>query len=369
MTRQVRSLQLAFAGLGVTAAAFPATIPLVAERAGVDPGRLLPAVPLLFGGLLAGMLATSLVPLRRTPTALTVGGLLQVVALVGFTLDPQPLPFLVMAAIAGVGFGVVEASGTVLARLLAAHDTTARLTGLTVLVALSAALTPLVIAVGRAPLWVVGTLALVPAAAALASLGPWPDGDADSAASSGARLPRVLVPAAAALFAYVGAEAVLSGWSSVLPQRLLGLSGSAAAVGTSAFWCLMGAGRLLAWALLRRGVAQRLVIRVFLGVAVGAVAGASLVPVESVAVGLLASACVGVAPSYAFLLGAALTRVSAQTAARATGPLVAAGSIGGTLIPAFLVAAGDRTVLACVALLLLVAAVIGTWRAGDRPGR
>ena len=54
-----------------------------------------------------------------------------------------------------------------------------------------------------------------------------------------------------------GAETVFSGWSSVLPLEVLRLSPRAAALGTSAFWILMAAGRYLAAALLRRGVPPR----------------------------------------------------------------------------------------------------------------
>ncbi|HMH92388.1 MAG TPA: hypothetical protein VK586_15045 [Streptosporangiaceae bacterium] len=61
-----------------------------------------------------------------------------------------------------------------------------------------------------------------------------------------------MLPGGALLFLFVGAETVFSGWSSVLP--LGGAPARAAALGTSAFWALMAAGRYLAASLLRRGV-------------------------------------------------------------------------------------------------------------------
>jgi len=79
-----------------------------------------------------------------------------------------------------------------------------------------------------------------------------------------------------------------------------------------------------------------------------------VVPSEPAAVALVAVACLGIAPSYAFLLGYALEGVSTARAARATGPLVAVGSLGGTVVPALLVAHTGRTVLIWVAVMLVV---------------
>ena len=353
MTRPLWSLRLAFGGLGITASAFPAAIPSLAAQWDVQPARLLPAVPLLFGGLLAGVLATSLVPPRFLQRCLALGGLLQAAALLGFLVVAGPPVFWALAAVAGIGFGLVEASATVLARRLTT-EVTSLLSQLTALVAVAAALTPLPLAVLGATPRLVGCLAVVPLAASIAVAGRWPPAAVHPVGRRRDGLPLVLVPAAVSLFAYVGAESVLSGWSSVLPQVLLGLSGASAAIGTSAFWCLLGAGRALAWLPLRRGRQPRALLRGFLGVAMVASVGAAVVPSEPAAVALVAVACLGIAPSYAFLLGYALEGVSTARAARATGPLVAVGSLGGTVVPALLVAHTGRTVLIWVAVMLVV---------------
>ncbi len=359
MKFDVWCLRLAFAGLGITAAVFPATVPLLAAMAGARVDTFLPAVPTLFGGLLAGVVATAFVRPAWTHVALAVGGLLQALGLLGFALVPGPLGFSAMAAVAGLGFGLVEAAASTIARRVAGQGTTTLLTHLTVLVAASAALTPLLVAVVDIPVRLLAGLALVPAGVTALAL-RLPRG-APTASEGGRRwslLPAVVVPAALCLFAYVGAESVLSGWSSVLTQRLVGLDESRAAWGTTAFWTLMGLGRLLSWFLLRAGVSRLIVIG---GALVGgsvAAAVAAVLPEGPRGLLLVALVCVAIAPSYAFLLGSALERLPDASAARVTGPLVAVGSLGGTVIPGLVLAGGHAHALGWVAVLLAAVTLV-----------
>ena len=106
----------------------------------------------------------------------------------------------------------------------------------------------------------------------------------------------------------VGAETVLSGWSSVLPQSVLGAPAGAAAIGTTVFWTLMAAGRFACAAVLRRGVSPVSCLIVALLAAAAAAVGAALLREGVVAVILVGIAVLLVAPGYALLLGVALAR-------------------------------------------------------------
>jgi fucose permease len=159
----------------------------------------------------------------------------------------------------------------------------------------------------------------------------------------------------------VGAETVLAGWSSVLPQALFQLSPATAAAGTTVFWLLMAAGRFLCAAVLRRGLRVEAYLPVTLASAAVLAVAAALIPdrtVAGIAAGLVV---VLVAPGYALLLGRALVGVSAGSAARITGWLVAIGSAGGAAISyvvAITVGAAPTAVLWCVGILLAACGVL-----------
>jgi hypothetical protein len=379
---------LSFAAMGVTSAAFPASLPATAARLGEDPARLLPGISVLFGGLLAGVLLVSAARPRAAPRLLGAGAVLQAAALVGLAVAPDLAAFYLACGVAGIGFGLAEASGSALARRLAAERTTAALAGLNGAAAVSAAACPLIVAAaapGALPL-ALGPLLLVPLASAWLSIraGPVPGRpagrsaepavpEATPAGPGGSRqvLAGVL-PGGALLFLFVGVETVFSGWSSVLPLEVLRLSPRTAALGTSAFWILMAAGRYLAAALLRRGVPPRRYL--VLGLAAAAVDLALAAAIGRTAPGLqlalAALATASLAPGYALILGQTLARVGDHAVQRMTGILVAAGSAGGSVIPlavALGVGAAVPSLLLTQAGLLLACAALaarpGTWQA------
>jgi hypothetical protein len=408
---------LSFAAMGVTSAAFPASLPATAARLGESPAQLLPGISVLFGGLLAGVLLVSAARPRTAHCLLGAGAVLQAAALLGLAVAPDLAGFYLACGVAGVGFGLAEASGSAMARRLAAERTTAALAGLNGAAAVSAAACPVIVAAaapGALPL-AVGPLLLVPLASAWLAIRTWPVSSPDQpgASSAGPRatpargsggLRRAgrsgapgragrswaagqatpagpggtrqvlsgLVPGGALLFLFVGAETVFSGWSSVLPLEVLRLSPRAAALGTSAFWILMAAGRYLAAALLRRGVPPRRYLVLGLAAAAGdlviAAAIGSAAPGLQLALAALATA--SLAPGYALILGQTLARVGDHAVQRMTGILVAAGSAGGSVIPlavALGVGAAVPALLLTQAGLLLACAALaarpGTWRA------
>lgn len=364
-TRRARAgLFTAFAGLGVTAAFVPAILPS-AERAMT--ADLSAAVPALFAGLLVGVLASGPLLTRQPPrNALILGSALQAAAVVVVALSGTPAVFIVAAAIAGVGFGMVEASGSVAAKSLATGSATGLLSALLGTVAVCAAVTPLLVAVGSPARALLGILAIVPLlTVAILSGAAAPSSRAEVPAQRDVRGLLVLLPFAVALPLYVGVETVLSGWSAVIPERILAVDPGLAALGTSAFWTLMAIGRFGAAGLRRLSVSPIVILAGATSVAALLMAAAGML-VDSAPVGALvalAAVVVLLAPSYGLILGLALDRLDPARSAAVTGALVACGAVGGTFVPTLILLIGrdpasSTTFLASAALCALVPALV-----------
>lgn len=392
------SLVVAFAGLGGTASVVPAVLPAAAHSSTAGTGYLL-AVPVTFVGLLFGVVLS--IRLLRRGSALTVvaiGALVQCAALGALVVLPPPPAFVIFAGCAGLGFGLVEAAGSALARLMVGASVTHLLTTLTAVVALAAATCPL--AVTFIPLAGAPSIALALVAAvhlAAVALLVVPAGRVDSrpmrsrppsgpprsdeqapsarrpAMDSDAAFRLDLARTAGALLLYVGVEATLSGWSAVIVTTLLTPDARQAALGTSAFWLLMGAGRLITALALRSRHAQP---RRQLSVA--AIAGAGLLLLAGTVTGaprveavVLCGAVLFLGPFYSLILGTGLSRTPRARVTQVTGPLVACGAAGGALLPALTLAAGsdptDRFTLVVAAVLVLVAGLLLAVRPSRTP--
>lgn len=385
----VGPLVLAFAGLGGTAAVIPAVLPTAASRFPADSGGYLQAVPAVFTGLLLGVLLSAVATKgSSTRAVVALGSLLQAGALVVLLTMPPVLGFLLAAGSAGLGFGLVEAAGSALARESAAASVTRLLAVLTGTVALVAATCPLIVAFLPVPGAPSIALALVAGIhlSTVVSLGvtarssrrPFGADRADergheaapSTAADRSRhvdVERVVFPLrelgaiAAALALYVGVESVFSGWSAVIAADQLATDTQRSAVGTSAFWILMATGRFAAWRMLRSRTAgiRHPLIAVTGGAVLLLIAAAASGPAAGIA---LCGAVVLLGPCYALILGIGLSRVTVADAARVTGPLVACGAIGGAGIPSLMLAVTDsptgRAVPLLGALLLLLAGVL-----------
>ena len=378
-TRNRTALFAAFASLGVTAAFVPAALPS-AER--MLSAELSAAVPALFAGLLVGVLLSGPLLVRRPPRAtLILGSALQAIALVAGSWARDPALFLGAAALAGLGFGLVEASGSVAAKAAAIGSATGLLSALLGTVAVCAALTPLAVAAGAGALPALSILAVVPLVTIVFLAGrqePSPS-SSDAPVRRDLRGLTMLLPFAVALPLYVGVETVLSGWSAVIPERALVLDPAAAALGTSAFWALMAVGRFGAAGLRRRSVSPVAIL------AVGTIGAACLMATAGMLVTgfpvgaliALAASVVLLAPSYGLIVGLALDRLDAARSAAVTGALVACGAVGGTLVPTLVLLIGrdpassttlivSAVLCAVVPVLVLVAARAGR-RAPTRP--
>lgn len=175
----------------------------------------------------------------------------------------------------------------------------------------------------------------------------------------------VLLPFAVALPLYVGVETVLSGWSAVIPERILAVDPGLAALGTSAFWTLMAIGRFGAAGLRRLSVSPIVILAGATSVAALLMAAAGML-VDSAPVGALvalAAVVVLLAPSYGLILGLALDRLDPARSAAVTGALVACGAVGGTFVPTLILLIGrdpasSTTFLVSAALCALVPALV-----------
>lgn len=324
----------AFAGLGVTAAFVPAILPAAERGMATD---LSAAVPALFAGLLVGVLVSGPLLMRRPPrTALMIGSALQAAAIVTVALAGTPAVFIAAAVVAGLGFGLVESSGSVAAKSVAVGSATGLLSALLGTVAVCAAVTPLLVAAGSGMRPALGVLAAVPllTVAMLAGSAP-PVTRAEAPAHRDMRGLLVLLPFAVALPLYVGVETVLSGWSAVIPERILAVDPGLAALGTSAFWALMAIGRFGAAGLRRLSVSPIVILvsATSAAAALMAVAGMLVGSAPGSALAALAAVVVLLAPSYGLILGLALDRLDPARSAAVTGALVACGAVGGTFVP------------------------------------
>lgn len=340
----------AFAGLGGTASVIPAIIPLSAHNSNASISEYLGVAPALFFGLMAGVLLSAIL-LRATsaPAVLCAGSVLQAAALIGIALAPDRSAFVIWASAAGVGFGLCEASGSVLARVVAGDKAARLLSALTGTVALVAAAGPLFIVsgiLGASPAPLLASTALVHVATVLFQLlGPKQNlGEhADRGIRSRAQVPSIswvflLAPVAAALFIYVGIETIFAGWSAVIAAEALALDPRTAAAGTSVFWVLMAAGRYAAWFTLKSSVTPSALLAFTCTLTAVCFAAAGFLRQEQPAAALVATgvAIAGLGPTYSLVLGIGLSRVKVHDAKKAVGLLVACGAAGGAGIPAAL---------------------------------
>lgn len=336
----------AFASLGVTAAFIPAMLPAAERALAAD---LSTAVPSLFAGLLVGVLVSGPL-LMRFPvrSTLILGSLLQAVAIICIAWAGNATVFIAAAAVAGFGFGLVEAAGSVSAKAVSTGSATGTLSALLGTVAVCAAATPLLVAVGAHTLPALSLLALIPLATAVllarrSGLAPAATAPKTSSAPRNLRALVALVPFALALPLYVGVETVLSGWSATIPERTLDLDPAIAALGTSVFWGLMAVGRFSAAGLRRLDVPPTVILGVgtsFAAVLLGA-AGVLVGAFPVLALLALALVIVLLSPSYGLIVGIALDRLDPAHSAAITGLLVACGAVGGTFVPTLILLVGD----------------------------
>lgn len=372
-----RRLSMAFVGLGGTAAVIPAVIPAMAEKFAVASAQVLPAVPALFFGLLAGVILAPVFTLRWTlSTLLRVGALLQSLGLSLVAAAPSPMWFIVGAAVAGIGFGCVEIAATATSRQLGAEKTPRVLISLMIHLAVAAMLTPVAVLITVPP----GAVSIVPVVIAMLHVvtavrvrsSEMPARSAVPPAIMALDAPLKFGVLATAVFFYVGVETVLSGWSATIVESELGTSAAIAALGTSGFWLFMSAGRVVgAYVIAGRFSAGVTVLCCSTVVAVSLVLAAVVADVSPAgSLTLVAVAVFACAPCYALLLGLAVGLVHAGRSVGTSSLLVALGAAGGALLPLLAVVfaptfgANSATAVSAVIAICLVGLLIlsGVWK-------
>ncbi|WP_285726985.1 MFS transporter [Psychromicrobium xiongbiense] len=385
-----RPFRWVFCGLGVCAAIVPAALPATAESLGLGTEAVLPAVSVLFAGLLLGVVLAPVLHRHLTSVlVLRIATVLQALGLLAACLAWIPEAFLTAAGLIGLGFGLLEVTATAMLRATAGSQTTRALSSMTLWVAASAAVTPIIVLLLGALGWVRLAFlmaALIPVGAAVSFRSPSAavgepsasavgessvTAPASSAKPAWSRTWSRLLPLAFALICYVGAESILAGWSAAIVQDTLLLPASVAALGTSAFWLLMTSGRALGvWASTHWASGHLLLICTVLLLA--ALTGAQVTLSSGVPAAasllFLALAVLAAGPCYSLLLGTAVAQASVRRAVPLTATLVALGAAGGSLIPlAASLRNGSAGAAASTAAIAAAAALLGVLAA--RPWR
>lgn len=335
-------LLLAF---GIIIAGLGPTLPDLARHT----ARSLKALGGVFTALFVGAFVAQLVvgPLndhlgqrggQRWP--LLAGALLLALGTLGMTVS-RSLPLLLCcAAMAGVGQGTLVITAHVLVAGLFPKRPAAALNLMNVFFGVGAVTGPAVAGLalrhlGSAlpALWLgAGVLLalalLIPFVAVPSRQAPAQDRAAGSVRVYGAPVLWIL---GILLFAYVGVENAMGGWTATYLERATGMAPDRAALVTAGFWLALTCGRLVGAALGTR-VSPAALLRISLGgsVAGGAllVIGSGLVP--SVAAMLLLGLCFGpVFPTAMAITTATFARASGTAASM----VVALGNGGGAVLP------------------------------------
>lgn len=324
-------LLLIFGAMGAAAALVPAFLPLAASRLGVLDFSLLAAVPLMFGGLFTGVLLAPILSLRLRLTLLIQLATVALSAgLLGLFVASSAQFFLLASAVLGLGFGTLEVSITA-AFKVAGNAGAKQLTKLNLLFAASAMTAPIVLYAESTVFGSALILVLVAGVALVLVLGlETIQANLTEAKLSGSiQLWPLLI---AAIF-YVGAESILSGWSSTLVAEITNLEPARAALGASGFWALIALGRWVSFLVTPRFISASFASSFWALFGAVTLFLAAVLPANNWTLGLFALATVAAGPIYALLLSLVLERTVARAASTTTTLLILLGASGGFLLP------------------------------------
>ena len=324
-------LLLIFGAMGAAAALVPAILPLAASRLGVLDFSLLAAVPLMFGGLFTGVLLAPILSLRLRLTLLIQLATVALSAgLLGLFVASSAQFFLLASAVLGLGFGTLEVSITA-AFKVAGNAGAKQLTKLNLLFAASAMTAPIVLYAESTVFGSALILVLVAGVALVLVLGlETIQANLTEAKLSGSiQLWPLLI---AAIF-YVGAESILSGWSSTLVAEITNLEPARAALGASGFWALIALGRWVSFLVTPRFISASFASSFWALFGTVTLFLAAVLPANNWTLGLFALATVAAGPIYALLLSLVLERTVARAASTTTTLLILLGASGGFLLP------------------------------------
>ena len=302
---------------------------------------------------------------------LALSCLLTAGSLLGYAASPRWPVMVLLAVVAGLGAGAIDAGINAYASL---HLGPRLLNWLHACFGVGAATGPVIMSTvlqsGRP--WqrgylVVGLAQLLLAATFLATARSWADGESRKTLDDAAK--PVAAPASATLrrgatwlgvltfFLYTGLEASFGVWSYTLFTDGRGVSPAVAAASVSAFWGGLTGGRLLV-AFAGAGLPVKRLLRGCLIVISGA--AALVVADVSTSLSLAALALAGLAsgPVFPSLISTTAARLGDEHTAGGVGVQVAAAALGQALIPAAMGVVADGIGIPSLAWMMLAVSVV-----------
>lgn len=322
--------------MGAASASLPASIPLRAKDLQVPVEGLLTSIPLLFFGLLMGIVITPLISSRiGSNKQVKIALIIQAIGVLGVGFSTSQNLFVVSAVVLGFGFGQLEVLITSILRITSEVVDKA-LTRIGAFLAFSAFLTPLLLLASDSIaskklvflfifLWS-GQVAFI-----------FSSPDVTNSKQNVNILRNKGFGAYFLLFAsifYVGSETILAGWSAVFFEKNVSANLNIAPIGTSLFWLFLTLGR----------VSGSFVTGKFASAKTTAIFWSSgfslalmLLPVVSENSGaFLVTLLLGVffaGPCYGFIIGQAVSYFESDLAVKSASLYVLVGAVGGVVIP------------------------------------
>ena len=325
-----------FAIMGAASASLPASIPLRAKDLQVPVEGLLTSIPLLFFGLLMGIVITPLISSRIGSSMHVKFALcIQAIGVVGIGFSTSQNLFVISAFVLGLGFGQLEVLITSILRITSEVVGKA-LTRIGAFLAFSAFLTPLLLLASESIaskklvflfifLWS-GRVALIFSCPNVKNTKQ--NVNILKNKNSGAYF---------LLFSsifYVGSETILAGWSAVFFEKNVASNLNIAPIGTSLFWLFLTLGRVSgSFATGKFASAKTTSILWSSGFSLALI----FLPVVSdngatfLVVLLLGVFFAG--PCYGFIIGQAVSYFESELAVKSASLYVLAGAVGGVVIP------------------------------------
>jgi fucose permease len=322
------------------------------------------------GYMISSFLSGALIARLGVGKLLAVSCALTGSALLAYTLVPAWWMLVLLAVMAGLGAGAIDAG---LNTYVAAHFNEGLMQWLHASYGIGVTLGPIIMTFALTSMhsWrvgyrVVGGFQMALAACFVLTLQMWYQSDSSAGSDRPRRLTDYKTPIAETLrqpkvwlsallfFMYVGAEVSLGTWTYSLLTESRGIDPAVAGLWTGSYWATFTVGRVAAGLYARRVGVNRLVK----GSLVGAVLGAALLvwnPTELA--NLLAVALIGfsIAPIFPALMSGTSQRVGEHFAANTIGMQMTATGLGTVIIPSLLGILARQFSLEVIPICLVVA--------------
>lgn len=334
----VRGTTQSFALMGAASATVPASIPYRSAEIGVLSSELMLAVPLLFIGLLFGILTTpvlsKLIGINKQVKAALITQALGVL-LIGIA--SSPTFFIFSASLLGFGFGQLEVLITSIMRQIS-ENVGRSLTRIGAFLSSAAFLTPLLLMLANSLklAFLINILTFF-TSVYVAYIFTSPRFEVTSQNASLLKSkPTSVYFLLITSFCYVGAETILSGWSAVFYENNVSSKATIAPIGTSIFWFALTLGRLIGTWSTNSGLSKKTVALLWsFGFSITLL---NLFFLSGKSDGVLfllvfILTVMFAGPCYGFLIGHAVSFFEAPQAVKSASLYVLVGAIGGSLIP------------------------------------